>query len=111
MREWERHANAALRALGDAYQQGRIGRDTYRERRRRLMASFRDRSEVTARRALAAGDHEPVPPPTLARQRDMLPLMLGSRWVSAGRGSLLVALAIALAAVAVVLLAEGGAHG
>jgi hypothetical protein len=38
MREWERHANDALRALGDAYQQGRIGRDTYRERRRRLMA-------------------------------------------------------------------------
>ena len=59
MKQWERHANDALRALGEAYQLGRIGRDTYRERRRRLMASFRDQSEVTARRAVAAIAAEP----------------------------------------------------
>ncbi len=107
MRQWERHANDALRALGDAYQQGRISRDTYRERRRRLMASFRDQSEITARRAVA-GVADPAPMP--ARERDALPLMLGSPWVSVGRWSLLVVLAVAVVAVAVVWLAGGGTH-
>lgn len=108
MKEWERHANDALRALGDAYQQGRISRDTYRERRRRLMTSFRDHAEITARRAVVGVVEDAVPMPA---QRDALPLMLGSHWTSVGRWTLLAALAAALVAVAVVLLAEGGTYG
>ena len=108
MKQWERHANDALRALGEAYQLGRIGRDTYRERRRRLMASFRDQSEITARRAVAAVAAEPGSMPS---QRDALPMMLGSHWISAGRWGLLAVLAIALVAVALVLLGGGGTNG
>ena len=109
MKQWERHANDALRALGEAYQLGRISRDTYRERRRRLMASFRDHSEVTARRAVSAVATEHASPSM--RQRDALPLMFGSHWVSLGRWGLLVVLAIALVAAAVVLLGGGGTNG
>lgn len=52
MSSWERDANAALQALGDSYQQGGISRATYRERRRRLLASLRERLDVTERNPL-----------------------------------------------------------
>lgn len=59
MSSWERDANAALQALGDSYQQGGISRATYRERRRRLLASLRERLDVTERNPL----HVERPPP------------------------------------------------
>ena len=52
MSSWERDANAALQALGDSYQQGGISRETYRERRRRLLAALRERMDVTERNPL-----------------------------------------------------------
>ena len=52
MSSWERDANAALQALGDSYQQGGISRETYRERRRRLLAALRERLDVTERNPL-----------------------------------------------------------
>src|SRR5690606_2176536 len=39
-------------SLGDSYQQGGISRATYRERRRRLLASLRERLDVTERNPL-----------------------------------------------------------
>jgi len=59
MSSWERDANAALQALGDSYQQGGISRETYRERRRRLLAALRERMDVTERNPL----HAERPPP------------------------------------------------
>ncbi|MCD9007358.1 hypothetical protein LDO31_14155 [Luteimonas sp. XNQY3] len=53
MSDWEHDANAALRALGDAWQQGAISRETYRERRRRIIATLRQRSDETERRAVS----------------------------------------------------------
>lgn len=58
MSDWERDANAALQALGEAWQQGGISRDTYRIRRRRLIASVLERRDETERRAV------PVPAAT-----------------------------------------------
>ena len=55
MSNWERDANAALQALGESYQQGGISRMTYRERRRRLLASLRERLDVTERNPLHVG--------------------------------------------------------
>ena len=52
MSSWERDAIAALQALGDSYQQGGISRETYRERRRRLLAALRERMDVTERNPL-----------------------------------------------------------
>ena len=56
MNDWEREANATLRALGDAWQQGGISRESYRERRRRTIATLRARRDVTERRPLGSGD-------------------------------------------------------
>lgn len=50
MNDWERQANASLRALGEAYRQGGIGRETYRARRRRLFATLRESQAITQRR-------------------------------------------------------------
>ncbi|MGY1411067.1 MULTISPECIES: hypothetical protein [unclassified Luteimonas] len=55
MSSWEHDANAALRALGDSYQQGGISRATYRERRRRVLAAMRERLDVTERKPIHAG--------------------------------------------------------
>lgn len=57
MSDWERDANAALQALGDAWQQGGISRETYRTRRRLLIAALRERRDDTERHPLpmAAG--------------------------------------------------------
>jgi len=54
MSSWEHDANAALRALGDSYQQGGISRATYRERRRRMLAAMRERLDVTERKPIHA---------------------------------------------------------
>ncbi len=60
MSSWERDANAALQALGDSYQQGGISRATYRERRRRLLASLRERLDVTERNPLHVEQASPA---------------------------------------------------
>jgi hypothetical protein len=44
--------NQSLRALDDAYHGGRIGRDDYRARRRRLLGILCDSHGITARHAV-----------------------------------------------------------
>lgn len=69
MNDWERQANAALRALGEAYQQGGIGRETYRARRRRLLAALRERQAVTERRTSAESIQDEPAPMLIASRR------------------------------------------
>lgn len=63
MSDWERDANKALQALGEAWQQGGISRETYRARRRRLIAALRERRDETERRAVGSPAPADAPPP------------------------------------------------
>ncbi|MCD9027880.1 hypothetical protein LDO26_06635 [Luteimonas sp. BDR2-5] len=96
MSDWERDANAALHALGEAWQQGGISRETYRERRRRIIAALRDRGDETERRA--------VSPPAVAGETgaaaEGATMMLGLRRGSPSSLRWLAVLAAASAAVA-----------
>lgn len=61
MNDWERHANAALRTLAEAYESGGIDRQAYRARRRRVLQGLIGREDITQPApgrvtALAAGD-------------------------------------------------------
>ncbi|OOG63855.1 hypothetical protein B0E46_07850 [Rhodanobacter sp. B04] len=57
MTEWEQAVNRDLRALDEAHRLGRITRADYRARRRKLLQSLHDSSNVvTARKALVHPD-------------------------------------------------------
>lgn len=108
MKQWERQANETLRKLGEAYQLGRISRDAYRERRRRLLTSLQDQREVTARRAVVTTTAEHVPPQ--APQHTPLPMPLRSHRISAiWRWSLLTVLVFALVAIVAASIGVGDA--
>jgi hypothetical protein len=62
MTEQERKANQDLHALDEAHRLGRITREEYRARRRRVLGALCDSNGVTARNAIA-------PPPASARRQ------------------------------------------
>lgn len=80
MSDWERDANKALQALGDAWQQGGISRETYRARRRLLIAALRERRDDTERHPLPM----PAGLPAAARAEH------GATVLGSGRGSMVV---------------------
>jgi len=98
----ERQVNDALRVLDEMHRLGRIERDEYRQRRRRLLESLRGEAPSdgrdTVRRRVPAGDTRRAPVPL--RQRDAgttrTPVTQG-RWAALWM-LLLVAAAGALAA-------------
>ena len=67
MTEQERQANRDLRALDEAHRLGRISRDEYRARRRRVLDALCDSGGVTARKAIAP------PAPVAGRRPDASP--------------------------------------
>jgi hypothetical protein len=62
MTEQERKANQDLHALDEAHRLGRITREEYRARRRRVLGALCDSNGVTARNAI-------TPPPASVRRQ------------------------------------------
>lgn len=104
MNEWERHANASLRALADAYALGSIDRQAYRARRRRVLQALVAREDIT----------QPAPTPADSPvSEDSVTLLLASRrgiprtwW---GLGLMAATAALVVVAIAYWMLEQG--HG
>ncbi|TCV95831.1 hypothetical protein EC912_102176 [Luteibacter rhizovicinus] len=110
MTEWERHANQNLHALDEAHRLGRIGRDEYRARRRKVLASVHDSHGITARNAITPSHVAPAESPGRGSQRDALPMLFGSRSWFDRRWLMALVLTLLLLAV-LTWLARGLLHG
>jgi len=108
MTEQERQANRELRALDEAHRLGRISRDDYRARRRRLLGALCDSNGVTARNAI-------TPSPGAARwagnerdtSADALQVLFPARGGQARKYLVALAVVVVLCALALYALLRG----
>ncbi|MDR3443692.1 MULTISPECIES: hypothetical protein [Dyella] len=85
-REWG--VNEGLRALDDAHRMGRLTRDEYRARRRRLLGTLQGGDSAITRRTATSTPSQQDPPSAYdgSAQADVLPSMFPSRpWLLSGR--------------------------